>query len=73
MGDLEDLGLVQRASAHAPYQLQFREQTRDLVRAGAELARLAYAAAAASLEADIADLDNGPATTPTARRIGGAS
>ncbi len=30
MGDLEDLGLVQRPSAHAPYHLQFREQTRAL-------------------------------------------
>ena len=73
MGDLEDLGLVQRPSAHAPYHLQFREQTRALLRAGAELARLAHAAAAADLEADIANLDNGSASTPAARRVGSAS
>jgi DNA-binding MarR family transcriptional regulator len=74
MGELEDLGIVRRGSGHAPYRLQFREQIRDLLRAGAELARLAHAAQAADLASDIEDLDNGATVAPsTEPRAGGVT
>jgi hypothetical protein len=67
MRDLEDLGLVRRASSHAPYELVFPDETRDLLRAGSQLGRLAHATQAAALELDVKTLDR-PSTGPASRR-----
>lgn len=42
MRELEDAGLVARASGHAPYRVLFPEKTRELLRAGADLAFMAH-------------------------------
>lgn len=43
MKEVEDVGLVQRSSSHAPYEVLFSKQTRELLVLGAELARDAMA------------------------------
>jgi DNA-binding IclR family transcriptional regulator len=50
LGDLEDMGLVERASRRAPYRVVYEKQTRDLMATALEIA--ASAAARVSLEAD---------------------
>jgi DNA-binding MarR family transcriptional regulator len=50
LGDLEDMGLVERASRRAPYRVVYERQTRDLMATALEIA--ASAAARVSLEAD---------------------
>jgi DNA-binding IclR family transcriptional regulator len=50
LGDLEDMGLVERASRRAPYRLVYATQTRDLMATALEIA--ASTAARVSLEAD---------------------
>lgn len=56
MGQLENLGLVSRASSHAPYEILFPSKTRELLLAAAGLARLSrerQAAEAAAHERDL--------------------
>jgi DNA-binding Lrp family transcriptional regulator len=50
LGELEDLGVVERASSRAPYTLVFEEQTRSFMVAGLQIA--AATAARVSLQAD---------------------
>jgi DNA-binding MarR family transcriptional regulator len=50
LGDLEDMGLVERASRRAPYRVVYEKQTRDLMATALEIA--ASTAARVSLEAD---------------------
>jgi DNA-binding MarR family transcriptional regulator len=50
LGDLEDMGLVERASRRAPYRVVYEKQTRDLMATALEIA--ASTAARVSLQAD---------------------
>ncbi len=42
MGELETIGIVERASSHAPYTLVFPSETRGLLSGAADLAANAY-------------------------------
>lgn len=57
MAELESLGLVHRDSGHAPYSLRFRAETLALLRAGAELGRVARERQAQDLATDIEHFD----------------
>jgi DNA-binding IclR family transcriptional regulator len=65
MRDLEDAGLVARASGHAPYSVLFGDRIRELLLAGADLAQMVHEALAQDAALDVRELRDKDDTPPT--------
>jgi DNA-binding IclR family transcriptional regulator len=69
VNDLEDLGLVTRASKHGPCSLAYEETTRELLKSAASLMGMVHAKLLDEAMADLAALDPPASLEPSLAKL----